>query len=259
MKGIDYLDKTWNPLAMRCTRVSAGCANCWHLRMANRLGGNIRSSFPPEIRDAYAGGKPVLVAHKLTEPLRRKKPTVYGVQFMGDLFHADVLFGDICRVFDVIARCPQHTFLNFTKRPEIMARDVTAIINGPKSGEPLPNFVAGTSIENQATANERIVYLLRCPVACRVLSVEPMLGPIVLPSLGFTGPQTMVDGVICGGETGPGARPMHPDWVRGLRDQCVGVPFFFKSWGTGDKSLSGRLLDGRTWDELAWERKEQPA
>jgi protein gp37 len=208
---------------------------------------------------AKAGGPPILIGSELEAPLRRKKPARIGVQFMGDLFHKDVPFEFIDKVFAIMALCPQHTFQVLTKRSErqteyVLTREeqvsdevwtMSFRIDRP-SGEatrnavwlrrfpkwPPPNIWLGTSVENQAAVH-RIEHLLRCPAALRFLSLEPLLGPIVLPSLGYTGPQTMVDWCIVGGESGPGARPMHPDWVRSIRDQCkaADVPFFFKGWG----------------------------
>lgn len=117
---IEYLTHTWNPLAMRCTRVSAGCANCWHLRMADRLAGN--PVIPGPRRQAYAnafnGGSPIIVPGELAEPIKIKKPAVIGVQFMGDLFHSSVMNEQIAAIFGVMAACPQHTFCVLTKRPE---------------------------------------------------------------------------------------------------------------------------------------------
>ena len=138
-------------------------------------------------------------------------------------------------------KTPQHLFLILTKRPEKMLD-----IFKPTSG--LPNMWIGVSVENQKQADARIPILLQIPAAKCFVSIEPMLGPIRLQHYG-TG--TSIDWVICGGESGPGARPMHPDWPRSIRDQCqsAGVPFFFKQWGGINKKTAGRLLDGQEWNE----------
>jgi protein gp37 len=259
--GIDYLDATWNPIIMRCDRVGTGCANCWHLPMAKRHAAN--PTRPESHRAAYSGGPFVLSETALTLPMKWKKPRRIGVQFMGDLYHKDVPFEWIDRVKAVEALCPQHTFIELTKRPErmaeylsdreswvaqaVMARDYADGVDfdasdASLSAWPLPNVHLGTSIENQEAADERIPHLLKCPAAVRFLSVEPMLGPINLtPHMTEITRSTatevdetiLIDWVIVGGESGPNARPMHTDWVRSIRDQCqaAGVAFFFKQWG----------------------------
>lgn len=197
-------------------------------------------------------------------PLRKKKPLRIFVNSMSDLFHRDVPFDFIDKVFAVMALCPQHTFQVLTKRPERMAEYTTCpqlaiaeaaykigLWKGPTKGWensqtcgdrwippwPLPNVWLGTSVEDQKTADKRIPHLLRCPAAVRFLSVEPMLGSVDLFNADGDGLRGGMRGalhwVIVGGESGPGARPIHPDWVRAVRDQCVqaGVPYFFKQWG----------------------------
>lgn len=233
---------------------------------------------------------------RLTIPYHWKKPRVIMCPSMGDLFHDDVPQGFIHSVFSTIDDCLQHTFIILTKRPE-RARDV--LWNWTK----LPNVVLGVSCSTQAEADHAIPILLSTPANRRIVSLEPLVGPVDLREVGGVGYKrasdgvnrpllrydalrgreqcgpaiyehgNKLDGVIVGGETGPGARPMHPDWVRSLRNQCeaAGVPFFFKQWGTGLKKESfpvrfyattagwrslaqngGRLLDGRTHDGLCW-------
>jgi len=260
---IDYLDHTWNPLAMRCTRVSPACDNCWHLRMAKRKVGNPKLS--DQERQASAGlTPPVLMPDRIGEPLRLKKSQRIGVQFMGDLFHEAVGDLDIYQIFDVMARCQNHTFVCLTKRSErmldfcqrlrfICTKDLAHLNepgvsynpNGPVSDpRPLPNVWLGVTMESQNYEN-RVVDLLQTPAAIRFVSVEPGLGlvdltqylPYEIPKGPWPDAEVdEVDGldwVICGGETGPHARPMHPDIPRKLRDDCqtAGVPFFFKAWG----------------------------
>lgn len=292
---IEYLDRTWNPIAMRCTRVSPGCDHCWHLRMADRHAAN--PSIRVEVREARGGGKPWLNETELLAPLRWKTSQMIGVMFMGDLLA--VPFEMVDRVFAIMALCPQHTFIVLTKRPERMREYLTlpapvryaaqgpyleSVANEPRrviiqhrchgllrknpdayivgeevgSGRrwPLPNIWFGVTAENQEQADLRIPTLLQIPAAKRLVSIEPMLGPVDLTAVQFPQPNggrenvlrcdvsetarkagidklNGIDWVICGGESGPGARPMHPDWVRSLRDQCAAaeVPFFFKQWG----------------------------
>lgn len=287
---IEYLTHTWNPIAMKCTAMSEGCRNCWHLAMAKRLAKN--PLIDEGVRAAYAGGIPALDNKELEAPLHLRGPSRIGVQFMGDLFHEDIP-SCLSSIWGVMKRCPQHSFFILTKRPAGAkeAFDYTLF------DDPLPNIWLGVSVEDQKTADERIPILLQVPAAHRWVSVEPILGPVEIPEKVlcpcscFAGnpriphpdcaDKPSIDWVACGGETGPKARPMHPDWVRSLRDQCqqAGVPFFFKGWGewgidgqspfvsgsVKDEKMptvkrighkkSGRLLDGREWNELAKERR----
>lgn len=239
---IDYLTHSWNPLAMRCRRVSEACANCWHLRMCKRHAAN--PHFTDEERTAYTGeGLPVLRQNELTAPLRLRKSARIGVQFMGDLFHLDVSYYHQEQIWDVMEATPQHTYLVLTKRPENM---LTTLDNLQVSHSILPNVWLGVTAENQQRADGRIPTLLQCPAAKRFVSIEPMLGPVKirsylgLPNVLYLGRKLdyhrdppYLDLVIAGGESGPGARPTHPDWLRSIRDQCgaAGVPFYFKQWG----------------------------
>lgn len=251
--NIEYLDYTWNPIAMRCTPVSEGCANCWHLKRADMLKNN--SLIPEYQKNIYAGLlDPELIESRLQDPLKVKKPSRIGVQFMGDLFHKNItrdMFEVIDQIFEVMTAVPQHTFVILTKRPEEMFRwyQLTSVMGG---GDYLPNVWLGVTAENQEQADKRIPVLLQIPAAVRFVSVEPMLSGIDLSRLlsirkstGLSewvkdGENNLIDWVICGGESGPGARPMHPDWVRSLRDQAVvaGVPFFMKQ-------MSGRTASER--------------
>lgn len=256
---IEWTEKSWNPLS-GCSPVSEGCRNCYARRMAQRLRG--RAGYPAD--DLF---RVTFHPNRLEEPLRMRKPRRIFVCSMGDLFHPDVPDEWIDQVFAVMALCSQHTFQVLTKRPGRMAEYLRGgregdidlwggrwpsamhIIVGESSPTafPLRNVWIGTSIEDQRTADVRISHLLRTPAAVRFVSVEPMLGPVDLIRAGLrpawkaergTPPMrplgTNIDWVICGGETGPGARPMHPDWPRSLRDQCqaAGVPFFFKKMGS---------------------------
>jgi protein gp37 len=342
MSKIQWTEQTWNPIN-GCSKISAGCKNCYAIPMSHRL------AHIPATAKKYAGitektekgtinftGKVSINDKALLEPLKRKKPTTYFVNSMGDLFHENVPFEWIDKVWAVMALCPQHTFQVLTKRPERMEAYLGYLekdglvcydsnINkyyflgvwGPNEHTgisemkyrgfdpfeydtelkvhkkivfagifPLPNVWLGTSVENQEQAEKRILHLLACPAAVRFLSCEPLLEKIDLNpyvSLSdYTEWKSPIDWVIVGGESGRGARPMHPEWVRSLRNQCKesNVPFFFKQWGewvkpsqmpdeiysaieeVGDgigisdverklgKHASGRLLDGVEYNEM---------
>ena len=238
---IEWADEVWNPVT-GCTPISEGCQNCYAWRMANRLRG--RCGYPAD--DPF---RVTLHPERLGEPLRWKEPRRVFVCSMGDLFHEDVPRWMRFEVMDIILQAKQHTFLILTKRPANMKEFFEWYYS--KAGrtiETIKNLWLGVTAENQQRADERIPILLQIPAAVRFVSVEPMLGPVDLSlsdgvdlsmSVG-TGLKpgksyliNSLDWVICGGETGPNARSMHPDWVRSLRDQCVeaGVPFFFKQWG----------------------------
>lgn len=297
--SIEWTEATWNPVT-GCTKVSPGCDHCYAERIVERFHG--KGSFAIVTRSE----------DKLYAPLRWKRPRRIFVNSMSDLFHDDVPDSFIARVFAVMARTPQHTYQILTKRHGRMR----SLLNQPKFAElvqdltdptglmsvwPLPNLWLGVSVESQQWADIRIPALLDTPAAVRWLSMEPLLGPVDLhycagvdaiekdwvggPSGGSGAPHPFIDWVVVGGESGPGARPMHADWARSLRDQCTaaGVPFFFKQWGewapngwrgigntnprerlVGEpvddlghreviermgKKRAGRELDGRTWDE----------
>lgn len=265
--NIDYLTHTWNPLAMRCTRMSNGCDNCWHLSMANRMAYNPKITM--EEREAYTGEMiPLLRTKELSEPFSKKQPCVIGVQFMGDLFHDSVTNEQIAAIFGVIAACPQHTFLVLTKRPgramkwfewlENMSHSPndheyeTYLEIGAIFKKPLPNLWIGTSVENQKTADDRVTLLLQIPAAHHYVSFEPGLNEIefqfergwlepfvdVTPSLEKT---PRINLLIMGAETGPHKRLMNLDWARSVRDQCAAaeVPFWFKKDSDGKQTLDG--------------------
>lgn len=297
---IEWADETWNPVqdkikgksgrGYHCTKVSPGCDNCYAER-TNALRGN---GLPFDGRATAFE----LVTKTLEAPLHWKKPRRVFVQSMGDLFHEQVPFSLIDRVFMIMATAKQHTYILLTKRPERMLADIQNIAD--QAEIPLSNLVPpenvwlGVTAENQEMADMRIPVLLQIPAAVRFVSVEPMLGPVdVADHLPFKGREMDsyhgewrnvdrkgIDWIICGGESGPKARPMHPDWVRALRDQCMAceTPFFFKHWGewiTAEhfsvdvdlpekclldadvrvyfkvgKNKAGRILDGREWNEF---------
>jgi len=200
-------------------------------------------------RQRQEWGKIVLHHERLEQPTRWRKPRRVGVCFMGDLFHELVPLLFIDSVWGMMAEARHHTFYVLTKRPMRM-RDY--IRGRTRKGwlRAWSNIWLGVSVENQQTADERIPILLDIPAAHIWVSVEPMLGPVDLVRA-CGGPRHGFRWLVCGGESGPGARPMDIEWVRGLRDQCVGanVPFFFKQWGGVQKKRAGRVLDGITWDQ----------
>lgn len=244
---IEYLDYTYNPIKMRCTPISDGCRNCWAIAMAKRLAKN--PSIYRDQQKAYAGGPPMLDHKEIEAPLHLKKSAKIGVQFMGDILHDSIDGFWISAIWGVMQRCPQHTFFILTKRPERFLKLTPQL-------PVLENVWFGVSI----STNEgfwMIEKLLQISAAHRWVSIEPMLGTINLRgwieysescvncgdgSGSISGrccdepmliENPSLDWVVLGGETGPKARPMHPDWVRSVKDQCkaAGVPFFFKHHG----------------------------
>lgn len=265
--SISWTEKTWNPMS-GCTPISEGCANCYAKRMAQRLRG--RCGYP-------ADGDPfrvILHPDRLDEPCRLRKPARIFVCSMGDLFHEAVEGQYIREVWGIMRAASKHTFIVLTKRPHRLL--AWTLQTADRLSRPIEeiwpgNCWLGVTAENQARADERIPVLLQVPAAVRFVSVEPMLGLTDLRHLHYQG-ITEIDAlagthglirphggkcaklgwVVCGGETGPGARPMRPDWVRGLRDQCqaAGVPFHFKSWGQWaperESDTFDEIMDGET-------------
>lgn len=234
---IEWTEATWNPVT-GCTKISSGCKHCYADRMARRL----KAMGVPRYRNGFA-----LTLHSdmLQVPLRWRKPRLVFVNSMSDLFHEAVPLGFIERVFAVMEDARQHTFQVLTKRPETALR-FAGSVPWP------PNVWLGATVEN-AFYLHRVAALRRIPAKVRFLSLEPLLGPIPRLSL------RDIHWVIVGGESGPGARPMNPDWARQIRDRCraSGVPFFFKQWGGINKRRAGRVLDGCTWDEMPPLRAER--
>lgn len=301
---IERTGETWNPV-LGCTRVSEGCRNCYAERQSGRLanmavadeqlGKNpgrkadyklvvLGSGTGPNFRAMERWNNEIrCIGEALEDPLRWRKPRTVFVCSMSDLFHPEVPFEFIHRIFATMALCPQHTFQILTKRPERMAAFLADLDNGvaiveaigellakrrgqvacyaAKYNQPLPNVWLGTSVEDQAAADERIPHLLKCPAAVRFLSCEPLLGPMDLRQIAgntsdeqesevlyfpLAGEVTFVstnepiamrnggiDWAIVGGESGPRARPCNIDWIRSIRDQCqgAGVPVFVKQLG----------------------------
>lgn len=261
---IEYLTHTWNPLAMRCSPISEGCKNCWHLALADRLAKNPK--IPRNRREAYAGGEPVLIQKELSAPAKLKKPAVIGLQFMGDLFHESVHKDYFLKILLVIRKCPQHTFVILTKRPERMAgvigwsKPAEALADETLKVKSFPDNVIGmATVENQEQADKRIPVLLQSPYAIYGVSVEPMLSKINLRLFDYAKScdshsvrRYFIQHVICGTESGPGRRPAKIEWIRNLRDQCVDahVPFFLKQMEINGKVVKMPELDGKCYDQL---------
>ncbi len=247
---IEWTDEVWNP-ATGCTPVSAGCANCYARRMARRLAG--RHGYPPAPHHFDV----TLHPDRLDEPLRWRKPRRVFVCSMGDLFHEDVPNDFRAQVFDVMAAAEHYIFQILTKRPENI-RDWEQWMGEYWPGDSAwqvvtdvlgrwpDNIWLGGTVESRDNL-WRVGELLKVRAAVHFVSLEPLLGSLRIapwlvkchdPEHRHFGScerygDFRLDWVIVGGETGPGARPMHPDWVRNVRDQCIeaGVPFFFKQWG----------------------------
>ena len=227
---IEWATDSWNPVT-GCDPISEGCANCYAQPLAHRLKNMGKKKY-------VNGFKVTTHPEELDKPLYWKKPRKIFVCSMGDLFHEDVPGRFIHLVFNQMTKCPQHTFLILTKRPLRLA-SLAHELPWP------PHIWAGVSVENWLYPH-RIQQLIQVPAAIRFLSLEPLLDPMGEIFLGA------IDWVIVGGESGPGARPMAEDWVVDIRDQCVGawLPFFFKQWGGTRRKRAGRLLHGRSWEQM---------
>jgi protein gp37 len=240
---IEWTEQTWNP-AVGCTKVSPGCAHCYAEVMARRLqamGVN-----------GYDNGFALnLLPERLDEPLRRKRPTVYFVNSMSDLFHEEIPDAYIRDVFRAIEQAPQHTFQILTKRAERMAAFFADFGAAP------PNAWLGTTVEDRRHGVPRLDWLRQVPARIRFVSAEPLLED--LGTIDLAG----IHWVIVGGESGPKARPMKPEWVLNIKRQCEeqSAAFFFKQWGGWGadgrkraKKRNGRMLEGRTWDGVPEKR-----
>jgi protein gp37 len=238
---IEWTDATWNPVR-GCTKVSPGCKHCYAETWAERFRGVKGSPFEQ-------GFDLRLVPHKLGEPLRWKTPRRIFVNSMSDLFQDDVPVDYIAQVGQVMRQAHRHTFQVLTKRHERMRKLLSGELNWMAQ---LPNVWFGVSVEDRRYGVPRIDGLRATPAAVRFLSIEPLLED--LGKLNLRG----IDWVIVGGESGPRARPMEKSWATSIMQQCrkAGVPFFFKQWGGKNKKAAGRVLNGRTYDELpalSWE------
>jgi protein gp37 len=231
--NIEWTDATWNPVT-GCTRISPGCQHCYAERFSERFRGVDGHPF-------RFGFDLTLRPERLLQPLAWRRPRMIFVNSMSDLFHKRVSFEFADQVFDTMERADWHIFQILTKRSSRMRNYVRQRYGHSEA----PSHIwLGVSIEDDARRS-RVRHLLDTPAPIRFLSIEPLLGPITaLPLKG-------ISWVIVGGESGPGARTMQPEWVRTIRDQCVAacVPFFFKQWGGRQPKSGGRELDGREWNE----------
>lgn len=244
--GIEWTDSTWNPVT-GCSRLTAGCDNCYAAALAVRLLSSVYTARDPVVHRAGADMDPFAVRlwpERLADPASWMKPRRVFVNSMSDLFHADIPDAFVRQVFQVMLKETRHVYQVLTKRParalRFFDRNRDLLLNGA-----LPDHVwIGTSIESQDVMY-RLRQLQSVPAAVRFLSCEPLLGPLQLDLRD-------IHWVIVGGESGLGHRSMDLDWVRSIRQQCIvaDVAFFFKQIGGRTPKARGRLLDGRTWDEM---------
>lgn len=242
--AIEWTDATWNPVT-GCTKISAGCDNCYAERFSERFRGVPGHPFE-------SGFDLTLRPERLEQPLAWKKPRMIFVNSMSDLFHKDIPKEYIAKVFGMMEAADWHIYQVLTKRSSLLQK----FINERYQKRPAPAHMwFGISVENQQ-AVPRILHLQNANASIRFLSIEPLIGPVGMLNL------EGISWVIVGGESGPGARPMKPEWVIDIRNQCVeaNVAFFFKQWGGRTPKARGRLLEGREWSQfpmtLPTERKQ---
>lgn len=236
---IEWTEVTWNPVT-GCDRTSAGCDNCYALLLSKRLKAMGAEKYQNDGDPRTSGPGFGITTHPaaLKQPYGWRKPVTVFVNSMSDLFHAKVPLGFVQDVFDVMADTPQHTYQVLTKR-SLRLRRLADSLTWPS------NVWMGVSVEEPKVLN-RIDHLREVPAAVRFLSCEPLIA--ALPEMELEG----IDWVIAGGESGPHHRPIESAWVEDIRDQCqsASIPFFFKQWGGRTPKQNGRLLLGRTWDEM---------
>ena len=228
--SIEWTESTWNPIT-GCSKISAGCRNCYAERMAKRL----KAMGQPN----YINGFQVaLHEHVLEYPMKWKKPQTIFVNSMSDLFHEQVPESFIFKIFDIMKQACWHKFQILTKRSARL-RELALNFDWPE------NVWIGVSVENEEV-KFRIDDLRVVPAAIRFLSLEPLLGPLGHLDL------SSIDWVIVGGESGPGARQMKKEWVMQIKEHCIeqNTPFYFKQWGGVQKKKTGRILLNKTWDEM---------
>ena len=240
--SIEWTDLTWNPV-VGCSIESAGCKNCYAMRMAARLQAMGHSKYEGLTKRSKRGAvwtdKVRCHEQSVDIPLSWKKPRRVFVNSMSDLFHPDVADDFVRRIWDVMEQTPQHHYQILTKRPHRMAELLQEI-----SPKPLANVWLGTSVEDHRVV-ERLHHLRDVPASVRFISFEPLIGDVGRVDL------TGIHWAIVGGESGPRSRQMEKDWVESILDQCLesGTAFFFKQWGGVNKKKTGRLLHGREWNE----------
>lgn len=232
--AIEWTDATWNPVT-GCTKITRGCDNCYAERFAERFRGVAGHPFSN-------GFDLTLRPERLHQPLSWRRPRMIFVNSMSDLFHKNVPDAFIDQIFATMEQADWHVFQVLSKRSSLM-RDY--LRRRYQDAKPPGHIWCGVSVEDSQSKG-RIEHLRDAPAGIRFLSIEPLIGAV--------GPVNLngIDWVIVGGESGPGARPVHLDWVREVRDQCIaqGVAFFFKQWGGTRPKSGGRELDGRQWSEF---------
>lgn len=243
---IEWTDATWNPTT-GCTKVSPGCDHCYAHTLAHERLATLYARQLPVVHTPENEADPFAVRiwpARLRQPATWRKPRIVFVNSMSDLFHADVPDAFVRQVFEVMLRVDHHIYQVLTKRPSRAVRFFQMNQDLFPDGQIPGHIWMGTSVENQDVAY-RVGHLRMLPAAVRFLSCEPLLGPLRLDLGG-------IHWVIAGGESGAEFRAMEEAWVLGIRDQCVdtGTPFFFKQWGGRRSKAGGRLLEGRTWDEM---------
>jgi protein gp37 len=232
--AIEWTDATWNPVT-GCTKISAGCDNCYAARFSERFRGVRGHPFA-------TGFDLTLRPERLTQPIAWKRPRMIFVNSMSDLFHKDIPRAHISGVFDTMERADWHVYQVLTKRSSLLMKFINDRYRTCKAPQ---HIWFGVSVENEQAAS-RVAHLRNANASVRFLSVEPLIAPVGRLDL------RSIDWVIVGGESGPGARPMNPDWAIDVRNQCVAarVAFFFKQWGGRSPKTGGRLLEGREWNQF---------
>ena len=239
---IEWTDSTWNPVT-GCTKISAGCDNCYAARFSNRFAGVKGNYFE-------TGFQLTLRENKLKQPLMWKNPRKIFVNSMSDLFHKDIPTSFIDKVFEVMEAANWHSFQVLTKRSSIMLN----YVNQRYSNSKCPDHIwLGVSVENQQ-ATSRLEHLRKVKAAIRFISIEPLIAPV--GQLNLNG----ISWVIVGGESGPKARTIKESWVTDIRDQCLAnnVFFFFKQWGGFSPKSNGRSLEGQIWNDFPNQSTNSP-
>lgn len=232
--AIEWTDTTWNPVT-GCTKISAGCDNCYASRFSERFRGVLGHPFE-------TGFDLTLRPERLLQPLGWKRSRMVFVNSMSDLFHKEIPKAHIAAVFQTMEKANWHTYQVLTKRSSLLQK----FINDRYRAKPAPRHIwLGVSVEDEKAAT-RIAHLQASNAGVRFLSIEPLIAPV--GRLNLNG----IEWVIVGGESGPRSRPIDAEWVIDIRNQCVkaGVAFFFKQWGGFSPKAGGRLLEGKEWSQF---------
>jgi protein gp37 len=240
--SIEWTDTTWNPVT-GCTKISAGCDNCYAARFSERFRGVPSHPFA-------TGFDLTLRPERLKQPLEWKRPRMIFVNSMSDLFHKGIPKAYISAVFDTMEKADWHAYQVLTKRSSLLRK----FLNDRYRVRKAPAHMwFGVSVENEQ-ATSRIAHLQNANAGIRFLSIEPLIAPVGQLDL------SDIDWVIVGGESGQRPRPMDPEWAIDIRNQCIAacVPFFLKQWGGRSPKTSGRLLEGREWNQFPTKRRAMP-